>query len=127
MTHDSPRVALFVPDDPDGDRVETFRRELSARLPGALVAGFTPATAHHVVEQFPDRPDALVVGGGDLLRLDVPPSALAHEGPYPPLANLWLLPALLGRASVRPRSPSPPARRRCRCRPPGRGRPADAR
>ena len=81
-----------------------LNRRLSERFPNAHAAHF--CLGHQsagddnevpwcVKQHFPSGPDAVIVGGGNLLDLSVDRVATDYEGPYPPAASLWLIPALL--------------------------------
>src|SRR5437588_779070 len=55
--------------------------------------------ACRLAELFPEGPDAVLVGPGEVLRLDPPGDAArrAEAGAYPPGADLWFLPTLAAR------------------------------
>ena len=83
---------------------EILERRIRERFPNAQIAHFhlgsTLAEDHGdapwcVQRRFPFGPDVVVIGGGDLLDLGVDGAQGDYQGPYPPAASLWLIPALL--------------------------------
>jgi len=103
------RVALFGPDASriGGQAIRAIlTKELCRRLPQLEITPFSVLDEHcdntndlepwELQSRFPQGPDAILVGGGDLLGFEeAAPSDRRIGSLYAGPANLWLLPALL--------------------------------
>jgi GT2 family glycosyltransferase len=90
-----------------------LERVLSRDIPGLEIRLFSPCSGVYKfngaeiqavtdLESVADTLDGFVLGGGDIIRFDIPPAYDPREMQFPPYAQLAILPALLAGLTGKP-------------------------